>query len=218
VSEPLRGPLTMGGSQLEAVALQRRKAKAVMNPPLAPRRARLPDHGRVQHPHRSPLSAGCRVTPFSCHNCWHKCRSQASASRNRFSNVTSETSAMPANLACTAVSRSDHPPPTCSNSECSNASIEAKPRNRFTAPMLRPYCSQPEGSRWTRTGQSSRPDMHRSLHPNYTPIKFYLSAYGLHPPPPRASMGVSRYPWQALRQLLTATPVCDTILRTDSSR
>lgn len=50
---------------------------------------------------------------------------------------------MPANLACTAVSRSDHPQPTCFNSVRSNASHDGKPRNRLTAPLLLPTCSHP---------------------------------------------------------------------------
>jgi len=51
--EPLRRSSAMVRSQDKAVALQAGKTKAVMNPPLASGRARFPDHGRVQHPHRA---------------------------------------------------------------------------------------------------------------------------------------------------------------------
>ena len=85
---------------------------------------------------------------------------------------------MPANLACAAVSRYDQPQPTCSKSVCSNDSIVAKPRNRFTAPLLRPACSQPSGSSSRTTGQSSSSDMRKRLHPNRHIINTYLSAYG----------------------------------------
>jgi len=54
MSEPLRRSLTMVRSQFKTVAFQAGETKAVMNPPLAPGRARLTDHSRVQHPHRPP--------------------------------------------------------------------------------------------------------------------------------------------------------------------
>ena len=97
---------------------------------------------------------------------------------------------MPANLACTAVSRYDQPQPTCSKSVCSNDSIVAKPRNRFTAPLLRPACSQPSGSSSRTTGQSSSSDTRKRLHPNRHIINTHLSAYGgaaayIQPTPPQ---------------------------------
>ena len=95
---------------------------------------------------------------------------------------------MPANLACAAVSRYDQPQPTCSKSVCSNDSIVAKPRNRFTAPLLRPACSQPSGSSSRTTGQSSSSDTRKRLHPNRHIINTYLSDYA--PPPPLPPPGV----------------------------
>ncbi len=67
MSKPLRGSRTMGRGSQQKVALQAGKTKAVMNPPLASGRARLPDHGRVQHPHRAP-GKRLQLTPPSCHN------------------------------------------------------------------------------------------------------------------------------------------------------
>jgi len=85
---------------------------------------------------------------------------------------------MPANLACTAVSRRDQPQPTCSKSVRSKASTETKPRSRFTAPLSLPPCSQPDGKRPRRTAQSSSSNMHKNLMPIRSVVKCYLSAYG----------------------------------------
>src|ERR1035437_224330 len=82
-------------------------------------------------------------------------RSQFSASRRRLSKVTSETSAIPANLAWTDVSRSDQPHPTCNSSVRNNASRDGKPRNRRTAPLLLPNCRHSEGNSPRRICQSS---------------------------------------------------------------
>src|SRR6266849_9541210 len=62
---------------------------------------------------------------------------------------------MPANLACTAVSRSDQPHPTCNSSVRKSASNDGKPRNRRTAPLLLPNCRHSEGNSPNRICQSS---------------------------------------------------------------
>src|SRR5580704_5431489 len=129
-----------------------------------------------------PFSAGSKLTPLSFHNCWQSCRSQSSDCRNRFNNVTSETSAIPASLACTEVSRNDHPHPTCNSSVRNKSLKDSNPRNRVTAPVLRPNSSQPVGSRPTSTCQSSRmADMHRAYRVSPFEVNPYLSAYGRTP-------------------------------------
>src|SRR5208282_1216473 len=129
-----------------------------------------------------PPSRGCKSTPLSFQSCWHNSRSQPSASRKRFNNVTSETLAMPANLACTAVSRSDQPQPTCSSSVRSNASNDGNPRKRVTAPQLLPNRCHSAGNRPSKICQSSRAHMRKAQIPPPDKVNPYLSAYA--PPSP----------------------------------
>ena len=74
-------------------------------------------------------------TPVSPSRSTDNLRNHSSLFRSRFSSATSETFARCANLACTAVSRSDKPFAMCSNSVLSNASAEEKPRRRSMAPL-----------------------------------------------------------------------------------
>ncbi len=143
-------------------------------------------------PSRRPIAQGIRQwqgsgsTPVSFQSCWQSSRSHLSDWRSRFSSVTSETSATPANLARTR--RFAQGPPlylhACMSSVRSTSATESNPRSLLIAPVLRPrFCpSLPETGLTEHASPHSatRMPQHNASRQNSI---CYLSAYGPKPCP-----------------------------------
>ena len=125
-----------------------------MNTPKAAGRPRLFNHRGVDQPQGVRCVLG--VHPTFGKELPHKSRHNHSLLlRNRLSNATSESSAKPACLARTTVSRREWPQPKCSNRTRRQSSADLSWRNPFKAPVMFANSRQLAGKNDRSNPQSS---------------------------------------------------------------